>query len=320
MRALAVTAVAAAWFGPRAADAQVDYRNVDSGRPLRISDATPTARRSLEVSVGNGRLDKLSLNRYRLQLEPRVSYGLLPRTEISVRSPVFFNERAARPRSGVGGVGIGTEHQLVVESQHVPAIALAAEYFVPTGPAALPSTYAVKALLTRSSRAGRLHLNGSYGTYTVRVPVGFEKIIPPIHGACNVIGAGGDLPLRLLCAPAPLTVAAPGASASTSASTSASASGSVALATPLIATHDRWIAGAAIDHTFPLHAIMLVADVFAQKYRSIGRAADWTAEAGLRAQLTRSIVLDAAVGRLFTGESRASFLTVGTTVSRPLKL
>ena len=65
---------------------------------------------------------------------------------------------------------------------------------------------------------------------------------------------------------------------------------------------------------------MLVADVFAQKYRSIGRAADWTAEAGLRAQLTRSIVLDAAVGRLFTGESRASFLTVGTTVSRPLKL
>ena len=151
MRALAVTAVAAAWFGPRAADAQVDYRNVDSGRPLRISDATPTARRSLEVSVGNGRLDKLSLNRYRLQLEPRVSYGLLPRTEISVRSPVFFNERAARPRSGVGGVGIGTEHQLVMESQHVPAIALAAEYFVPTGPAAVPSTYAVKAMLTRSS-------------------------------------------------------------------------------------------------------------------------------------------------------------------------
>ena len=44
--------------GARSIQAQVDYRNIDSGRPVRIGDATPTARKSLELNLGNGRVEQ----------------------------------------------------------------------------------------------------------------------------------------------------------------------------------------------------------------------------------------------------------------------
>ncbi len=299
-RLAAVVTSCAMLLTPAVGRAQVDYRNTDAGRPLRVGDAVPTARKSLEMSIGNARIDHLSLGRYRLQVEPRIAYGILPRTEIAVRSPVFFNERAAVPRSGVAGVGFSAEHQLLLESMHLPALALAGEYFMPTGPSALPGTYSVKSMVTRSLTSFRVHLNGSYGTYSVRVPQGFEKIIPPIHGACNVTTTESDIPARFFCMPG---------FASTIAATS----------TPT-QTHDRWMWGAAIDKSLPLRSLVVMADVYGQKFRSINRAADWTAEVGLRTQMTRTIVVDAAVGRLFTGESRATYLTLGTTISRPLGL
>lgn len=285
--------------GARAAQAQVDYRNIDSGRPVRIGDATPTARKSLELNLGNGRVEQLSQGRYRLQLEPRVTYGLLPRTEVSVRSPIFFNERALRPRAGVAGVGVGFEHQLRIESLHLPSVALGSELFVPAGPAALPPTYSVRGMMTRSFPVGRIHFNGAYGTFNVRTPVGFEKIIPPIHGACSVAPTELAMTVRFACMPSSLLSAAvPGATR----------------------THDRWLFGMAVDKALPLRSTLLMADVFGQKYRSIGRPVDWTGEVGMRTQISRSIVIDAAIGRLFTGESRATFLTFGTTLSRALTL
>lgn len=285
--------------GARAAQAQVDYRNIDSGRPVRIGDATPTARRSLEVNLGNGRVQQLSQGRYRLQLEPRVTYGLLPRTEVSLRSPIFFNERALRPRAGVAGVGVGFEHQLRIESLHLPALAVGSELFVPTGPQALPPTYSVRGMMTRSFPVGRIHFNGAYGNFNVRTPVGFEKILPPIHGACSVAPTELAMTVRFACTPSSLLSAAvPGATQA----------------------HDRWLFGMAVDKSLPLRSTLLMADVFGQKYRSIGRPVDWTGEVGIRTQISRSIVLDAALGRLFTGESRGTFLTFGTTISRALTL
>ena len=285
--------------GARAAHAQVDYRNIDSGRPVRISDATPTARKSLELNLGNGRVEQLSQGRYRLQLEPRVTYGLLPRTELSVRSPIFFNERALRPRAGVAGVGVGVEHQLRIESLHVPSFAVASELFVPTGPMALPPTYSMRGMMTRSFPVGRIHFNGAYGTFNVRTPVGFEKILPPIHGACSVAPTELAMTVRFACVPSSmLSAAVPGATRS----------------------RDRWLFGVAVDKALPLRSTLLMADVFGQKYRSIGRPVDWTGEVGIRTQISRSIVLDVALGRLFTGECRASLLTFGTTLSRALTL
>jgi hypothetical protein len=280
----------------------VDYRNTDSGRPVRISDAVPTARRSLELSFGNGRVDRLSEGRYRLQLEPRVAYGILPRTEISLRSPIYFNERAYAPRSGVGGIGVGAESQLKLETVGGPAIAVGGELFIPTGPEALPPTYSARALLTRTFPFGRLHFNAGVGNFAVRTAPDGGQIIPPIHGACDVARTSENRDLRLLCMPS---------------SSALQQQESDSMGTRKYA---RWIMGMAADKTFPLRSLMLVGDVFAQKYESIGRPIDWTAEVGFRSQLTHTIVLDAAIGRLFTGESRASFVMIGTTLSCPFTL
>ena len=154
----------------------------------------------------------------------------------------------------------------------------------------------------------RVHANVSYGTYVINVPVGFEKIIPPIHGPCNVIPEDGIGALRLLCM---------GPSTELGGSATGAAPAGVQSAT---FKHDRWMGGVAIDKTLALHSIMFVADVYGLKYRSIGRPTDWTAEFGARHQVTNSLVLDAAVGRLFTGESRSTFLVLGTTFSRAMRL
>ena len=45
------TCGALAFLGTGIAHSQTDYRNTDSGRPVRIGDAVPTARRSLELGL-----------------------------------------------------------------------------------------------------------------------------------------------------------------------------------------------------------------------------------------------------------------------------
>jgi len=176
------------------------------------------------------------------------------------------------------------------------------------GPAALRNSYSVKGLVTRTLPMARLHLNASYGSFSYRQPTGLDKIIPPIHGPCvfQTPGAasGG---IRALCSPS-------------ATSTPASASAGALAETGPIVTRGQWVAGVAVDKAFPLRSLLLIADIYAQKYESINRPVDWTAEIGARRQMTRGLVLDAALGRLFTGESKAWFLNVGTTLSRPLHL
>src|SRR6476469_3966339 len=81
--------------------AQGEYRNIESGRPVRVSDATPTERHSLDLDLTTIRVDRLSLGRYRLQVEPRLSYGILPRMDISIRALAFYREPSAVPRGTV---------------------------------------------------------------------------------------------------------------------------------------------------------------------------------------------------------------------------
>lgn len=287
------------------AAAQIDYRNIDSGRPVRIGDATPTEFKSLELSLATARIDKLSLGRYRLQLEPRLAFGILPRTEFSMRAPVYFYERSLSPRAGVAGLGLGGEHQLHIESMRLPSVAIAGELFVPMGPTALRNSYSIKGLATRSFPGVRVHANASYGSFNFRRPLGLGKILPPLHGPC-VYQTPDDRfgGVRQFCSTLPVTTAG---------------SGGTAELGP-IATRGQWIAGFAVDKTLPLRSLLFIADVYAQKYEGIGRPVDWTGEVGARSQVRRGFVVDAALGRLFTGESKSWFMTIGTTFSRPLHL
>ncbi|MGI9179077.1 MAG: hypothetical protein ACR2H9_00990, partial [Longimicrobiaceae bacterium] len=73
----------------------------------------------------------------------------------------------------------------------------------------------------------------------------------------------------------------------------------------------RWLAGVAVDRTFPLQAALLIGDVYAERPLHAGEALRWTVEAGGRYQLDPFFALDAGIGRHLTGDEQGWFLTLG---------
>ena len=73
----------------------------------------------------------------------------------------------------------------------------------------------------------------------------------------------------------------------------------------------RWMAGVAVDKTFPLRAALLIADVYVEEPLHEDEELRWTIEAGTRYQLNPFFSLDAGIGRRLTGEDQGWFLTVG---------
>lgn len=289
--------------------AQASYRNLDAGAPVRVEDATVTERYGLDLDLLSFRYDELSALRTRIQYEPHVSYGILPRTEAWVRLPVFYRERTASPRGGVAGVGVGAQYQFNLESQYLPSLAVASELFLPTGPKALPASYSFRTMTTRSFSFGRIHLNGSIASYAVRAPPSLivtcppgvvcgGPTLPPLDGPCS-IGAQTSIPPAFSCA----------------APQSQSESVSSVAAPGDIVTHGHWLLGIGIDKAIPLASTLLVADVFAEKFGGIGRRTDGTAEIGARRQVTPQVVMSGALGRHFSGAGFSTFFTFSMTLS-----
>ncbi|HUQ19903.1 MAG TPA: hypothetical protein VM099_09850 [Gemmatimonadaceae bacterium] len=282
---------------------QSEYRNMEGGRPVRVSDASPTELHGLDLDLTTVRVDKLSFGRYRLQVEPRLSYGIRPRADISIRTLGFYREPSAIPRGTIAGIGIGGEYQVKMETLRSPALALAGEVWAPTGPNASVPSYSLKGLATRSFTFGRVHLNASYGTYSIKIPVpppGGTLIPPIVDGPCMMSPSDGGL--------------SPRASCSTSFGVPLSLQQAAALK-PGTNTGAHWLWGVAVDHSFPLRSLLLIGDVFSEGFEGLGRRNDWTAEVGARKQLTTRLVTDLSVGRHFEGVSLSWFATFGTTLS-----
>ena len=302
------------------ARAHASYRNLDAGFPVRVEDAAVTERYALDLDFLNFRYDELSGLRTRYQYEPHISYGILPRTEMWLRVAAFYRERTVTPRTGIAGIGFGGMYQLTQETLRLPAAAIASEAFVPTGPNALPVSYSIKTLLTRSLSTTRIHLNASLASFASRaVPLGCKPLptgyvcgggggggvgtLPPLDGPCS-IGAESALPLSISCL-APAT---------------APSGNNIALAAPTdLVTHAHWMVGAAADKTLALRSIVFVADFFAERFEGIGRKTDLTAEFGGRRQLSPTVVLVGGVGRHFRGAGTSSFLVLGATYSRAVQ-
>jgi hypothetical protein len=279
-----VTALAVTLLHSENARGQGSYRNLDAGLPVRIEDATVTERYDLDLDFLNLRYDELSGLRTRFQYEPQLSYGVLPRTEVWARLPMYYRERIAIPRRGIAGFGVGAQYQLTLETQHVPALALAAEVFHPTGPNALPSAYSLRSILTRSFAPGRVHLNASVASFAVRpgpsliitpcpantppgTQCGSTPLLPPLDGPCRV-GVESGLSAAFTCIPPrPRNLTA----------TEQAQLGD-------IETHTHWLLGAAFDKAFPLASTFVVAEFYTEKIEGLGRTTDMTADLGLRHQ------------------------------------
>jgi hypothetical protein len=295
--------------------AQASYRNLDAGFPVRVEDATVTERYALDLDFLNLRYDALSDSRNRFLYEPQVSYGMLPRTEVWVRLPSYYRESTVTPRSGVAGFGVGAMYQFTVETLHVPALALATELFQPVGRDALPSSYSLKALLTRSFSPGRIHLNASIASFAVRTPPSLTitcpgggppsscagSPLPPLDGPCS-IGSQSSLAASLYCA----------------APQSETLQTAQMVVPGDVQNHTHWLLGAGFDKAFPLASTLLVTDVFAEKFEGLGRSTDVTAEIGARHQLKPLVVINGGIGRHFRGTGLSTFITLGMTLTHSL--
>jgi hypothetical protein len=146
--------------------AQVDYFNLDAGRPVAIEDALPIERYAFELQLAPFRAEGEPDGTKTWSVAPELAYGILPRTDLSFHVPLVLN-RGGGPGgdvSGLGGLEIEVFHNLNVETGTLPALALRAGVALPVGGLAGESTRGtLRAIATRSftgpRRAMRLHLN-----------------------------------------------------------------------------------------------------------------------------------------------------------------
>jgi hypothetical protein len=75
----------------------------------------------------------------------------------------------------------------------------------------------------------------------------------------------------------------------------------------------RWLAGVAVDRTYPLRSMLVTAELYARRPLVGADSADveWHAGVGSRYQLTPRWAIDGGVGRRLTGDDRAWYLTAG---------
>jgi hypothetical protein len=73
----------------------------------------------------------------------------------------------------------------------------------------------------------------------------------------------------------------------------------------------RWLAGIAVDRTFPLRSMLVGAEVFAEKRRSVDAETRWNAALGVRRQLSPTFNVDAGIGKQLSGDERSWFATFG---------
>jgi hypothetical protein len=78
-----------------------------------------------------------------------------------------------------------------------------------------------------------------------------------------------------------------------------------------VAELPRWLAGVAVDRTFPLRSTLVTAEVFAREPLVEGEDVEWNTGAGIRYQLSPRWALDGGFGRRLTGDDQAWYVTVG---------
>ncbi len=73
----------------------------------------------------------------------------------------------------------------------------------------------------------------------------------------------------------------------------------------------RWLAGIALDRTFPLRSMLIGGEVFARQDKVSDAETEWNAAVGVRRQLSPVFNLDAGIGKKLNGPDRSWFATFG---------
>ncbi len=158
-RPLAAVLALAAAACPLAA--QIDYRNLDIDRPVRVTDAYPVERFAFELSLpyaagrGSGTAHHT--------VAPHLEYGIHRNLMIGAGVEVELHRTGGN--AGLAAAEIGALWNIRRETPSLPAISVGLEAAQPLRGAGFGSDVAVTltALATRSIGRSRLHLNGVVG-------------------------------------------------------------------------------------------------------------------------------------------------------------
>ena len=73
----------------------------------------------------------------------------------------------------------------------------------------------------------------------------------------------------------------------------------------------RWLAGAAVDRTFPLRSILVTGELYARQPINPDEEVEWNVGAGMRYQVNPLYALDGGAGKRLSGADRAWYVTFG---------
>ncbi len=158
-RPLAVVSALAIGVAPLAA--QIDYRNLDVGRPVRVTDAYPVERFAFELSLpyAAGRGD----GAVRHTVSPHLEYGIHRNLMVGVGFEVDLHRTGGS--AGLAAAELGALWNVRRETPSLPAIAFSLEAAQPLrdGRFGRDVEVTLTGLATRSIGRSRLHLNGVVG-------------------------------------------------------------------------------------------------------------------------------------------------------------
>ncbi|MBA3895466.1 MAG: hypothetical protein H0X69_17585 [Gemmatimonadales bacterium] len=175
--ACAAVVVGAAVTG-RPLAAQIDYRNLDEGRPVTTEDAYPVERYAFELVLPYVYENERGGGRTHL-LIPELAYGVVPNMQVGVELPLVVLDR--------GGPGAGTDlgfagprlfalYNFNTETPTLPALAIRTDLALPLGDMAGDDVrMSLTGIATRGWGRTRAHFNAAVG-------LGGDGGVPAVHG------------------------------------------------------------------------------------------------------------------------------------------
>ena len=145
-----------------AAHAQIDYRNLDDDRPVRVEDAAGIERYAFEFLLPY-LVEREKAGGFVHAVVPELAYGFLPNLHLGVKLPIALLDEPGEATVGVSGLRAFAMYNVNTEYGAMPAFALRVDGEFPVGRYGGSDTrLAIKGIATRSWGRSRIHLNGSW--------------------------------------------------------------------------------------------------------------------------------------------------------------
>ena len=196
--------------------AQIDYRNLDEGRPVRTEDAYPVERYAFELVLPYRHENAADGGRSHV-FAPELAYGLLLDFMVGAKVPLVALDEGDVSVRGLGAPRLFGLYNFNTEAVDFPALSLRADVDLPAGDLGGDAVrVGVTGIVTRSWGRTRAHLNGTVGLGPDADGVGAAHGVPEWSASLAVdrtllrrsLLLIGDLGVRRSTAAAPTEVSA----------------------------------------------------------------------------------------------------------------